>query len=688
MSDKQPSLKDLMGQVDPQELLARLTRANQPRKATTTLSPVTEAPVPPASSAPAQETPSSTASTTTIDNTSDLAAALTAAPQKANCDVWKFLVAPIIEHIKSAIQQNPLLPIFLVENPYPNFSESISEALIASLSSFKVLDIDDIGEKRLSNLLLTLTGTPPKGLLLLCTSRTKLPHQFGSMVREDGYLTIPAPTFERLQGYAKSCRGVELAPADAQWTKWIGPQELLVGNLLSNEHWKNGLAQLAKQRQESQSEGRPRKLDELYGIDSARNWARQLLSDIELANSSKIDWNEVDRGALFAGPPGTGKTTLARAIATECGVNFIAVSPVKDWMTGDGLDESIKQMATTFSQARQQQPTILFIDEIDSIGNREQFQGQNASWNTAFLNALLTEMDGFGTNQKIVIIGATNYPENVDPAIRRSGRLDRVIQLNYPTIAALESMYSAYLKQYNCNLSAEELHECASSSLGLTGADVEKLVRGARRRARLDGNRAIRKNDILEEIYSIPPDAERQPKTTAELKNTAYHEAGHALVGLLLPSLNPQVRMASILASNNTLGFVAITQSEQNATRTSLLDRLCMTLAGRASEQLVFGDANVTTGAGGQSGSSDLAVARRIALAYVSSYGFSEQRPNWQSDSGYEDEAAKLVQAQSARAFQLLDTHRHTLDNIATQLLQHQVLTREGLLAQLPEAQQ
>jgi ATP-dependent Zn protease len=199
----------------------------------------------------------------------------------------------------------------------------------------------------------------------------------------------------------------------------------------------------------------------------------------------------------------------------------------------------------------------------------------------------------------------------------------------------------------------------------------------------MDGNRAISKTDIEQEIFNIPPDAERQPMTTAALQNTAWHEAGHALVGLLLDSLKDQIRMASILANNDMLGFVAMIQSEQNATRTSLLDRLCMTLAGRASEEVVFGTDNVTTGAGGMSNGSDLSVARRIALVFVSSYGFSTVHPNWQTSNGLDDEAAKLVEGQYQRAKKLLNDNRARLDGIAKALLERQVLSREELLAQM-----
>jgi AAA+ superfamily predicted ATPase len=599
------------------------------------------------------------------------------------CTEWDFLIAPTVESIKACLQDNPLLPVFLIENPWPDYLDSIGTALERAFPEYRIVDVDGAESRKLSGFVQRFSEVPPSGVLITCTSRSNLPREFRSLVRSDGYFTLPIPSFERLQIFAKHCYNATLQPEDANWLKWVGPNELIVASILQDKNWLAGLRQLCQQRASTQALGTPCTLDQLYGIEQARNWAKQLFNDIDLARNKKISWNEVDRGALFAGPPGTGKTTVARAIASESGVNFIPVTPVKDWMKGEGLSDCIKLMSATFSLARQQAPTIIFIDEFDSIGNREQFTGQNASWNSQFLNALLTELDGFDETSGIIVIGATNYPENVDPALRRAGRLDRTIQLSNPNVAALAAMYKGKLAVWPHILSQADLDECARSSLGLTGADVEKLVRGARRRARMDGNRAISKTDIEQEIFNIPPDAERQPMTAAALKNTAWHEAGHALVGLLLDSLKDQIRMASILANNDILGFVAMIQSEQNATRTSLLDRLCMTLAGRASEDVVFGTDNVTTGAGGMSDSSDLAVARRIALAFVSSYGFSTVHPNWQTNNGLDDEAAKLVEDQYQRAKKLLSDNRAGLDSIAKALLERQVLSREELLAQL-----
>jgi len=580
------------------------------------------------------------------------------------------MVEPLAQFVADKLQDNALLPIFFIENPYPIYAAKLCDAIEANptLKKFRLINIDSTSESILGLHVLSLAEVPPAGVLLFATSRSQLPRNFRSVVRTDGYTSVGSLSHVRLQEYAQRFRpGLHLSGSETAWCKWIGPQELIIASTLGDAHWESGLQQLAGQKMGAQMSGHARSLEDLYGVGTAKQWARQLFSDIALARDGQITWAEVDRGALLVGPPGTGKTTIARAIAQEAGTNFLAVTPVKDWMTGGGLDESIKLMSSTFSLARQQSPSIVFIDEIDSVGNRDNFSGQNASWNTAFLNALLTELDGFESRDQVIVIGATNYAENVDAALRRAGRLDRVIPVERPNAAALAAMFGGMLKNYPAALSPADLVDCAANSLGLTGADVQVMVRGAGRRARLDGNRAIVKGDVLNEIYRIPTDAERRPIRNAQLKNTALHEAGHAVIGLSLDTLADQVRIASIIPNNDgALGLVVISGSEDDETQESLLDRMCMALGGRAAEELAYGSAMVSTGAGSTGRQNDLAVARRLAEAFIGSYGFGKHHPNWWSapDANVAAEAQDIIAEQYRRASNLLKAHQHQLDRI------------------------
>lgn len=598
--------------------------------------------------------------------------------------IWHFLLDPIAEHIENVTKENSLLPVFLLENPYPSYANSIYEAISThdSLKRFEIIALEGEGVAPLADKIVQLSRKKPAGILLMCTSKSALPRQFASLVREDGYLTIPHLNYDRLQAFSKNFHGACLVPESARdWVKWVGPQELIVASTLSQKNWIVGLEQLARQNSMSQSFGTAKKLSDLHGVDSAVNWAKQLFNDIELARNGQITWDEVDKGALLVGPPGTGKTTIAKAIAYEAGVNFIPVAPTSDWMGGDGLHESLAKMSATFSLARQTAPSIVFIDELDSVGNRETFTGHNASYNTDFLNNLLMELDGFESRDQVIVIAATNYPEKVDPALRRSGRLDRIIQLQRPGVDALASLYKAVCSKYPVNITEKEYRECAENSLGLTGADVEVMVRGARRRARLDGMRDICKEDIIAEIYRIPADAERKPLHESELYATACHEAGHALMGLLQPNTKFHVRLASIIPSNDgALGFVASTRNELSETRESLLDSIRVALAGRAAEEIVFGAAKVSTGAGGWTERCDLAVANRMAKAYLYKYGFSEADPNWWGESDDDTEAKALIKQLYDEVMTTIKRNRPKLDLIADELRKCSVLNQAKLL--------
>ncbi len=606
-------------------------------------------------------------------------------------DVWTFFVRPVAQQIQQRLQTNALLPVFIVENPFPRYAKQLRNALASLCPALNTYQLDTRVTANFQDLVVRMAEQHAFGMILFCTSRNQLPKEFISLVRSDGYLSIPLMTTARLTDYARS-RFPGVAPdiISSTWASAIGPQELLCVNTLQLESdWLAGLRQLADQRTQAQSAGASIRLDDMYGVESAKRWAKQLFNDLRLAQRGEIQWAEVDRGALFFGAPGTGKTTLARAIALECGVAFTAISPVQDWMTGNGLDECIQLMSATFAAARQQAPSILFIDEIDTVGSRDKFQGQNATWNTAFLNALLSELDGFDDRSQVIVIGATNHAENVDPALRRAGRLDRVIHIGRPDVDALQAIYVAKLKPYEHAVSEDELRRCASLSLGLTGADVELLVRGARRRARMDENRAILASDLQEEIFKIPPQSARRPLHGPQLARTACHEAGHTLVALVLPSLREHLQIASVVADDlGALGFVGIKRSEGNQSRGELFDRVCMVLAGRAAEALIFGEDEVSTGAGGHSSQSDLAVVRQMVEAALGIYGFSSVHPNWYTTSPDEAETKMHIAEQYARAQKLLTMHRGLLIRLSEKLQKEHVIERSALLAMLENSSQ
>ena len=234
-----------------------------------------------------------------------------------------------------------------------------------------------------------------------------------------------------------------------------------------------------------QPPGFPVRLADVRGLDRARDWGCDLVADIAACRRHEITLADLDPGALFFGPPGTGKTKLAQLIAREAGVPFIHASAA-DWNRETGFDGYLKAMGATFRQARATVPSILFLDEVDAFWTRTARRDHNSSYWTATLTALLQELDGVGGREGLIVIGATNRIENVDPALQRPGRLDRVIRIDLPGFEGLRELFEHYLPGV---LSEAELDLAAFEAVGLraTGANVESWARGVRRRARRAG---------------------------------------------------------------------------------------------------------------------------------------------------------------------------------------------------------
>lgn len=421
-------------------------------------------------------------------------------------------------------------------------------------------------------------------------------------------------------------------------------------------------------------------LSELHGLGEARAFAEDLITDIHAAIAGRLAWTHVDRGVLLVGAPGTGKTTLARAIAKDCGIRFVSASAT-GWQAAGHLGDHIRAMRADFAQARRFAPSILFIDEIDSIGSREVFEGHNTQYMTEVVNALLELISGLDPEAPVIVIGATNHADRVDPALKRAGRLDRVITIPRPNAEALGQIYEHYLEEYSEGELAGDVdpRELGRLSLGATGADVELFVRGAARRARKEG-REIRQRDFIDEITRKPRDPASSPRLTEEeVRRVAVHEAGHALASCLSSSKGEEISFVSIVPrADGTLGFVARMPSERMlTTREEYLEQLEVILGGRAAEELVFGKDGVTGGAGGSSRSSDLAAATAWALRMITQYGLgSDGDLGWTDSPGPGDrkQAEELLRDAYVTVLTKLKENRERLDELAATLEERQEL--------------
>ncbi|CAH2602851.1 Cell division protein FtsH [Rhodovastum atsumiense] len=402
--------------------------------------------------------------------------------------------------------------------------------------------------------------------------------------------------------------------------------------------------------------------------------ARRMVTELDAFRHGLLPWSEVDRGALLSGPPGCGKTTFAQALAASAGVPLV-VGSYALWESGqDGTGrytEIIPRLRRTFADARACAPCILFIEELDSIMGRGK-AGHNESWFRSINNALLAEMDGIGGREGIIVIAATNFPDDIDPALRRAGRLDRELVLRLPDAAQLARILAAHLP----GLTPAALQPAASAALGGSGADCERWARGARRRARQAG-RPVEVEDVITEIRD---GAGRHPP--AVLRRVAFHEAGHAVAACVLRS--GSVVSATVRRNGGTSGGVAVQRDRAPATRGEIEAVIMELLAGRAAEELVLGEPS--SGSGGPAGS-DLAAATSLAAALEFSLGLGETLV-WRGDpeprelasllAFHHDAAERLEQrlrSALADARTMLARHRAELEAVAAALIDRETLS-------------
>jgi len=510
---------------------------------------------------------------------------------------------------------------------------------------------------------------------------------------QDLVLTFPPIDRHRFERIFERVFAVKPTPGwdapGADWTRYLVPADFHLPRRLrkSPDEALLFLRDRVERRLAALTPDTGRTLDRLYGLGEARQVCEDIVADIQAAQAGRIPWSAVDKGMLMVGPPGTGKTSLARALAKACGIKFIATTAAK-WQSSGHLSAHLSAMRADFDEARRYAPAILFIDEIDSIGSRDRLGGDhNAVYQTDVINALLAEIQGFETDEPVVVIGATNYPDNVDPALRRAGRLDQLIRFPLPNIPALEEMFRDNLEPHRKAKQVArgvDLRTLAELTWGGTGADVEFFVRGAARRARRAG-RKIRQEDLLAEVTRRPrrPDSAPQ-RGRDELRRTAVHEAGHAVALLLSSTQGEEVTFVTIVPrTDGSLGFVATAPRDGHQhTRRTLLEQLETVLAGRAAEELVYGEDDIGAGAGGPSESSDLAVATDLAELVVCQSGLGDDDSlHWTTEPtpAQVKQIGALLTRSYRSVLERLEADRDLLDRVVEILVEKQEVSGADL---------
>lgn len=351
------------------------------------------------------------------------------------------------------------------------------------------------------------------------------------------------------------------------------------------------------------------RLEELAGYGSAKEWGLNLAADLTAYRRGRLDWASIDKGLLLDGPPGVGKTQYAKALARSAGVPIIATS-VADWNAANYLSGTLQAMRTAFMQARRLAPSILFIDELDGISDRARLRGDHVEYWLQIVNLLLELLAGIDDRPGVIVVGATNHADRIDPAIRRAGRLDRTIKIERPGTDDLREIIRFFLKS---DLPEADLTPLALAARGGTGADVEAWVRRARSNARR-GNRSLTAQDILHEITG------QKSGLPYDLRNVvSIHEAGHIVVGAALRCYEPEMVWLT-----ETGGLTSGEAPPGNdLTLRGLEHTITTILAGRAAEKLLLGAQEITVGAG-FGDASDLKRATEIALDIEIRFGLGQ----------------------------------------------------------------
>ena len=403
----------------------------------------------------------------------------------------------------------------------------------------------------------------------------------------------------------------------------------------------------------------------------------------------------IPKGVLLVGPPGTGKTLIAKAVAGEAGVPFFSISgsDFVEMFVGVGAS----RVRDLFTTAKKNAPCIVFIDEIDAVARRRGTgMGGGHDEREQTLNQLLVEMDGFGVNEGIIVMAATNRVDILDPAILRPGRFDRKIPVSRPDVKGREEILKVHAK--NKPLGDDvDLHQIAQTTAGFTGADLENLLNEAAIVAAKDTRAYIKQEDIQKAFIKVGIGAEKKSRVISEKekKITAYHEAGHAILFHVLPDVGPVYTVSIIPTGMGAAGYTMPLPERDDMfnTKGKMLQEIVVDLGGRVAEELIFGD--ITTGA-----SQDIKQATSLARAMVTQYGMSEKLGliNYGSDEDevfigrdlahtrsygeavageIDSEVKRIVDECYVKAKQIISEHRSVLDSCAALLLEKEKISRE-----------
>ncbi len=429
---------------------------------------------------------------------------------------------------------------------------------------------------------------------------------------------------------------------------------------------------------------------DVAGLDEAKVEVMEIVDFLKNPKKYTALGGKIPKGALLIGPPGTGKTLLAKAVAGEAQVPFFSLSgsDFVEMFVGVGAS----RVRDLFKQAREKAPCIIFIDEIDAIGRargKNVMMSNDERENT--LNQLLVEMDGFGTDLGIIILAATNRPDVLDSALLRPGRFDRQISIDKPDLVGREAIFKVHLQPIKIS-SSLDIHKLAEQTPGFAGADIANVCNEAALIAARKNKDAVDMGDFQDAIDRVIGGLEKKNKIISpeEKQIIAYHEAGHAICGWYLEHAYPLLKVTVVPRGTAALGYAQYTPKEQYLYNTDqLMDQICMTLGGRAAEDIFFG--KISTGA-----SNDLQQITRIAYSMITVYGMNDKVGNvsyydpaqdntfvkpYSEETGkmIDEEVRQLIDRAYARTRSLLTEKKEDVEKLAQELLKKEVLFKSDV---------
>ena len=437
------------------------------------------------------------------------------------------------------------------------------------------------------------------------------------------------------------------------------------------------------------------KFDDVAGEDEAKENLQEVVNYLHDTSKYKDIGASMPKGILLVGPPGTGKTMLAKAVAGEANVPFFSMSGSEFVEMFVGMGAS--KVRDLFNQAKEKAPCIVFIDEIDAIGQKRsggQYGGNDEREQT--LNQLLTEMDGFEGNTGVIILAATNRPESLDPALTRPGRFDRRVPVELPDLLGREAILKVHAKKIKI---AEDVdfNKIARMASGASGAELANIVNEAALRAVRDGRRFATQADLEESIEVVIAGYQKKNAimTDHEKKIVSYHEVGHALVAAMQTHSAPVQKITIVPRTSGALGYTMQVEEGNHylMTKEEIENKIATFTGGRAAEEVVFG--SVTTGA-----SNDIEQATKLARAMITRYGMSDEfgmvaletvtnqylggdaslACSAETQTKIDQQVVALVQKQHDKAVKILMDNREKLDQLATYLYEKETITGEEFM--------